>query len=239
VTSATGFDFGQFDPVILIFMSVLALSVLLYELKRHGEHAARLLMSGIAAAGVLSGLILLQLLMEPYIGGGAAFYPLAAPLAYLGLYSSFRYYTGSLSERQAGLLLTVSAALLGSMLGTFFPTTFTLVLLVALSFLDVVFIETNILGRTVGLQRISSLLSVTTLPISEFGVGLGDLLVYSILVTSSFIRGGAYVALATVALILLGVIATIRITKSRHTVAGLPIPILLGLAPTILTFALT
>src|SRR2546428_533478 len=122
-----------------------------------------------------------------------------------------RYYTCSLAERQAGLLLTVSAALLGSMLGTFFPTTFTLVLLVALSFLDVVFIETNILGRTVGLQRISSLLSVTTLPISEFGVGLGDLLVYSILVTSSFIRGGAYVALPKVPLILLGVIAPIRV----------------------------
>ena len=104
MSSATGFDFGQFDPVILIFTSVLALSVLLYELKRHGEHAARLLMSGIAVAGVLSGLILLQLWMEPYTGGGAAFYLLAAPLAYLGLYSSFRYYRGSLSERQAGLL---------------------------------------------------------------------------------------------------------------------------------------
>src|SRR5437879_5738169 len=171
---------------MLIFMSVLALSVLLYELKRHGEHAARLLMSGIAAAGVLSGLILLQLWMEPYTGGGAAFYLLAAPLAYLGLYSSFRYYTGSLSERQAGLLLTVSAALLGSMLGTFFPTTFTVVLLVSLSLLDVAFIETNILGRTVRLLRISRLLSVTTLTISKFGVGLVELLVYYLLVTSSF-----------------------------------------------------
>src|SRR5437867_7452021 len=145
-------------------MSVLALSVLLYELKRHGEHAARLLMSGIAAAGVLSGLILLQLWMEPYTGGGAAFYLLAAPLAYLGFYSSFRYYRGSLSERQAGVLLTVSAGLLGSLIGAFFSTTFTVVLMVSLSFLDVVCVETNLLARTVGLQRLGSLLSVTTLP---------------------------------------------------------------------------
>src|SRR5438309_11916529 len=100
-------------------MSVLALSVLLYELKRHGEHAARLLMSGIAAGGVLSGLILLQLWMEPYTGGGAAFYLLASPLPYLGLYSSSRYYKVYVSEGQRGLVLTVSADFRGAVWGTF------------------------------------------------------------------------------------------------------------------------
>jgi len=166
-SSTTGSDFWSFDPVILIFVSVLAMSVLLYELRRHGDQAARLLMSGIVAAGVLSGLILLQLWMEPYTRSGATFYLIAAPLAYLGLYSSFRYYRGSLSERQAGLLLTVSAGLLGTLLGVFFPTAFTVVLLVSLSLLDIVCIETNLLARTVGLQRLGSLLSVTTLQSSS------------------------------------------------------------------------
>ncbi|HZD11960.1 MAG TPA: hypothetical protein VE177_00370, partial [Candidatus Binatus sp.] len=202
-------ELASFDPLVLLFMSVLALTVLLYELRIHGERVARLLMAGIMVAGVLSGLILLQFWVGTLGSTPAAFYLIAAPVSYLGLFFSVRYYLGKLSEKQAGTLLVLSTGLLGCMLGTFFSITFTVFLLLSLCLLDLLFVETDLLGKTVGLQRLDDLLSVTTLPVSEFGVGLGDLLAYSILVTSAFLNGGLYVLAATIALIVLGVLITL------------------------------
>lgn len=229
---------GSFDPAPLLAISGIVLLLVMYELRLHGERAARLLMTGIAVAGILSGLILLQFWTSTSTIGQATFYLVAAPVAYLGLYASLRYYRGSFSEKKAVALLSVSTSLLGCLLGLFFPVIFAVLLLLSLAILDVVFVENDLLRKVVGLRRVDSVLSITTLPISVFGIGLGDLLAYSILATASFVSEGAYVAAASILMMLLGIMLTLRIARNRQLFAGLPIPIMLGLTPTILAMVL-
>ena len=216
-------------------MSVLAVGILLYELRVHGEKTIRVLMTGITIAGVLSGLILFQFWVASAGHGQTSLYLIIVPFAYLGLFYAFKYYRGGLSDNQTGLLLATATCLLGSALGIFFPIAFTVILLLCLAVLDLLLIETNLLERTVGLKRLEGLFTATTIPLAEFSIGLGDILAYSILVTTAYLNGGIYVATASFLLIVLGVFLTFNIARGRQKVAGLPIPVLLGLAPTILT----
>jgi len=111
---------------------------------------------------------------------------------------------------------------------------FTVLLLLALSVLDVLFVKSNLLGKTVGSEMFDTVLSTTTLPLAKFDIGLGDLLAYSILTASSLLNNGVYAASLTVILILSGALITFRIARSRLRVPGLPIPLWLGLTPTII-----
>ena len=222
-----------FDPLTLGFVSFLVLGILFYELKRHGERAARFLMAGITASGTIAGLILLQAWFTATNTGFAVFYLLAPPIAYVGLYFSFRDYTGSLSRRKAGFLRTVSATLLGSVLGAFLPLLFTIPFMVLLSILDPLFVESKMLRQSVGTRAFDNVVTVTTLPLAGIDIGIGDLMAYSILVTTSIIHAGILVALVTTVLILTGVLLTFQITSSRHVVPGLPIPLWLGIVPII------
>ena len=222
-----------FDPLTLGFVSFLVLGILFYELKRHGERAARFLMAGITTSGTLAGLILLQAWFTATNTGFAVFYLLAPPIAYVGLYFSFRDYAGSLSRRKAGFLRAISATLLGAVLGAFLPVLFTIPFLVLLSILDPLFIESKMLRQSIGVGAFDNLVTVTTLPLAGIDIGIGDLMAYSILATASIIHAGILVALVTTVLILTGVLLTFRITSTRHVVPGLPIPLWLGLVPNI------
>ena len=79
---------------------------------------------------------------------------------------------------------------------------------------------------------------MTTLPLAGLDIGIGDLMAYSILATASIIHAGILVALVTTVLILTGVLLTFRITSSRHVVTGLPIPLWLGIVPSIVVLLL-
>lgn len=216
------------------FVSLIVLFALFYGLKRNGDQTARLLVAGITFAGTLSGLVLLQLWFEASIGLPTLFYVLAAPLSYLGLYGSFRIYAGSLSEERARLLMAVSTTLLGSLVGMLFPLTFTILLLLILSFLDIVVVESDLLRKSVGPASFDRVMSVTTFPVADLEVGVGDILAYSILMASSLRSLGVYAAGATLLLITGGAVITYQIVRSRFRVPGLPIPIWLGLVPSIL-----
>src|SRR6266567_516314 len=104
------------------------------RISRRGEQVARLLMSGIMAAGTLSGLLLLKMWFDASIMIPVLFYVCAAPLGYIGLYLSIRSFFGSLSERKTSGLLGVSTTFLGALVGILFPPLFTIVFLFALSF---------------------------------------------------------------------------------------------------------
>ncbi len=236
--NSSGHGLTGFDPLTLGFVSIVVLSILFYELKRHGERTAKILMAGVTMSGTLAGLVLLQAWFEEANAGLGVFFLLAPPVAYVGLYLSFRDYTGSLSRRRAGFLRAGSATLLGSVLGALLPVLFTVPFLVLLSILDLFFIDNKVLGRTVGTKALDELINATTLPLAGLDIGLGDLMAYSMLATTSIIHSGIYAALATTGLILAGVLVTFQVARSRFVVPGLPIPLWLGMAPTLIVLLL-
>jgi len=223
----------SFDPLTLGFVSVLILGLLFYELNRHGERVARLLMAGITMSGTISFLILIQAWFTATNTAFATFFLLVPPVAYVGLYYSFRDCMGSLSTRKAGIFRALSATLLGAVLGAFLPAFFTIPFLILLSILDLLLIESGMLRRSVGLRAFDSLVSVTTLPLEGLDVGLGDLMAYSMLATMSILFAGLLVAYLTIVLILTGVLLSFLIARSRGIVPGLSLPLWFGLLPSI------
>ncbi len=223
-----------FDFVTPGFVSVVVVSIVFYMLRRRGEQVARLLMSGIMAAGTLSGLLLLKIWFDASIMIPVLFYVCAAPLGYVGLYLSIRSFFGSLSERKTSGFLGVSTTFLGALVGILFPPLFTIVFLFALSLLDILMVDRDVLRKIVGSERYDKVISVATLPLEKNMIGVGDLLAYSMLTVASLRSGSVYVASATIILILFGALITANAAKSRFRMPGLPIPIFLGSTPYLL-----
>lgn len=228
---AAGMGLAGFDFVTPAFLSVLTISILFYGLRRRGEQVARLAVAAIIGTGTLSGLLLLKIWFDASFAFPALFYVSAAPLGYLGLYMSVRSYLGSLSERSTSALLSLSTVFLGALAGIAFPPLFTVVFLIALSLLDLLLVETNVLSRIVGLARFERIVSLTTISLERQVVGIGDLLAYAMLSVAALRSGNLYLAASTVVLILFGSLITYRIAESRIRMPGLPIPVCLGVLP--------
>jgi hypothetical protein len=158
-------------------------------------------------------------------------------LGYLGLNWSLKEYLGSLSQRKTNFLMLASASLLGALIGTSLPTIIGVLFLLLLTSLDVLVVEFGTLANMVGQSRYDEVVSVVTLPLDKFLVGIGDFLAYSVLATAALRDLGIYGAVETSVLILLGAILTFQITKRMKRAPGLLIPIGIGSIPLILGLA--
>lgn len=225
---------SSFDFVTPGVVSVVVISIVFYLLRRRGEQVARLIISGLMAAGTLSGLLLFKIWFDASVMIPALFYVCAAPLGYVGLYVSIRSFFGSLSEKKTAFFLSVSTIFLGALVGILFPPLFTIFFLFALSLLDTLMVGSDVLRKIVGLERYEKVISVATVPLERDMIGVGDLLAYSMLSVASLRSGNVYVAGATIILILIGALITSNAAKSRLRMPGLPIPVFLGAAPYLL-----
>ena len=236
--SSPAASLGTIDVLTPGFVSVLAVSLLLYGLRRNADRIARLVKGAIIVAGTISGLVILNFLVASYANIPLLFYIGVAPLGYLGVYAAFRSYHGLLSARKTVVMMAISATLLGSLIGGLFPPVFTILLLFALSIFDVLLVENNALTKIVGAENYQDVVKITTLPLHYHLVGIGDLLVFSMLVACSARLSGLYSAGATLVLILAGAFITLELVRTRFRFAGLAIPIWLGLIPSVLGFLL-
>jgi hypothetical protein len=232
--STPGASIGTIDTLTTGFVSVFLVSFLFYGLRRNGQRVARLVRGAIIVAGTISGLALLNFLVTSYGNVPVLFYLGAAPLGYLGVYAAVRSYYGLLSLTKTIVLVALSTTLLGSLIGSLFPPLFTILLLLALSILDVLFVESNVLTNILGRENYYDVVKITTLPLHDHLVGIGDFLVFSMLVACSARLAGLYSAGETLALILVGAFITFEFVKTRFRFAGLAIPIWLGVIPSIL-----
>ncbi len=224
---------SNFNPLRPLFLSTITLLLVFYGMRKHGEKIARLMVSGIIFVGMISTLVLVRFLTEPYGGVPNPFLLLLAPSGYLGLYWAVRYYTGKLSARAGSWLTAASAGAIGGLSSRLLPLPFTLVMLACLSLLDMAIVETKLLRRTLTPEGYSSLATATIFPLEKLGVGIGDILAYSILGGSVFFNFGPYLGAETAVLILFGAALTALIAQSRLQVAGLPIPLWLGSLPVV------
>ena len=234
---AAGFSAGpdplNVDWMTAVLVSTALLAALFYGMKRSPERSARLILAGVTVAGTISGLILLKVSLQAS-GVSPVFFLLTLPLGYLGLNWSLKGYLGSLSQRKTSALMVASATLLGALMGTSLPTIFAVTFLVILTILDVLVVESNTILTVVGEANYDQVVSVVTMPLEKYVVGLGDFLAYSILSSAALRILGFYGAIETSILILLGVIATFQITRARKKAPGLLLPMGLGLIPLVI-----
>jgi hypothetical protein len=106
--------------------------------------------------------------------------------------------------------------------------------LVLLTILDVIIVESDTIPGIVGRASYYQVVSVVTLQLDTFVIGLGDFLAYSILSSAALRFLGFYGAIETSILILSGIAVTFKMTKSRGKAPGLLLPVGLGLIPLVL-----
>jgi hypothetical protein len=234
---AVGFSIGPdsetADGASAILVSVTLLGILFFVMKRYPEKSARLIVSALAIAGTVSGLILLRVSLQAS-GAPPIVFIVTLPLGYMGLNWSVRGYFGSLSPRRTAGLMIVSATLLGALIGTTLSPLVALTFLVVLTVLDVVVVESNSVSTILGKKGYDKVVSVVTLQLEKYVIGIGDFLTYSILASSALRILGFYGAIETSLLILLGVAGTFEVTKRRGKAPGLLLPIVLGIIPLII-----
>jgi hypothetical protein len=230
---SSGLETGTIDGTSAILLSLILFGVLCYGMKRFPEKSARILVAAITIVGTVSGLILLRTSLQASSAPPALFL-ITLPLGYLGLDWSVRGYFGSLSRRKATLSILASATLLGALIGTSLATIVSLTFLIVLTTLDVYIVESNSILSIVGKTNYDQVVSVVTLQLDVYAVGLGDFLAYSILSSTALRVLGLYGAIETSILILVGAAVTFEMTKRRGKAPGLLLPVVLGLIPVIL-----
>ncbi len=202
-------------------------------MKHYPEKSARLIVAAVAVVGTISGLILLRTSLQA-AGAPPLVFIVTLPLGYLGLNWSVRGYFGALSRRRTAGLMLGSTTLLGALIGTSLATIVAIIFLFVLTILDVIIVETNTIPGIVGRTSYDQVVSVVTLQLDKYVVGLGDFLAYSILSAAALRVLGFYGAIETALLILFGVACTFEMTKRRGKAPGLLLPVGLGLIPLVL-----
>src|SRR2546427_9167801 len=139
-----------------------------------------------------------------------------------------------MSARVYAGLMRATARLLGGLSGTSHYSSVLLTCVVVRTSLDVAVVESNSLSAIAGKKSYDKVVSVVTLQLEKYLIGIGDFLTYSILASSALRILGLYGAIETSILILLGVAGTFEITKRRGKAPGLLLPVVLGTFPLII-----
>jgi hypothetical protein len=128
-------------------------------------------------------------------------------------------------------------ALVGAEVGSFFASTLppvtALALPVVFSAYDIYAVFRGPLKQLVGMGKGAALAGMS-IRAGEFTLGLGDIVFYTMLPSLALFYLSLPVSLATMAIIDVGVIATLTLLTRKRLLPGLPIPMILGVAMLVL-----
>jgi len=140
----------------------------------------------------------------------------------------------ALSNRARNTLFLVCSGTLGSFLGVLVPMLPVIVISLFLSAVDIISIRKNTVEDIVGKTEYESLIMKLAFSNKDWGIGIGDLTCYSMIVANTSISYGAPAGGLSLLLILIGSFFSLLLTIKMIRIPGLPISTVLGLIPSIL-----
>jgi hypothetical protein len=157
-------------------------------------------------------------------------FTLTAALAFIMVGDEHRAKNGS---------LLVFGSAVGAFLGVVLPVWTSLLLLIAIAAYDYISVKRGPIRKIVELTEDDpdklAALSVST---AEWDIGLGDVAFYGMMTVLAVVNFGFLPTVCTVAGIVAGFLTTLRLLEKRGVMAGLPIPVALGLLGLFLGFLL-
>ena len=229
-------SFSSLTVVNLLVVSVLAGVVLfgLFRFKKiRTQTASKLLVAMFIEGGMLAILLFGKLLFISLGLESPIFLVFVAIVAYIGSYFVFLSFVNSLSRKVKNRLFIVSSGSLGSFLGLLLPLPVVIVVSVILAIVDAFLIQTKVFKKFIGEAKYEQMIVEMAFSTSEWGIGIGDLIGYSIIVSSASANFGLVVGGFSLLLILVGALVTMKLTSKQRQVPGLPIATALGLLPSI------
>jgi len=236
------FNYEIFSPLNLFIMTisiVIILFLFLRAVKTGKEIAVRILVSFYILAGCYSMLLIGRLVF--FMSGSDSQLLLLVPAAatFVGMFGAFLVFIDSISREARNRLFVVSSGAFGALMGVVVPATYVLATLIALSIADMILVLKRSVQKTFGETKYEELLQQLTFSTREWGIGIGDLVCYSIIAANTSVYFGVYAGIISLALILFGSYITIKMAAKQTRFPGLPIPIGLGLLPSIILLLLS
>jgi hypothetical protein len=155
-------------------------------------------------------------------------------VAYIGTYFAYLAFVEALSDRTRNVLFLVCSGTLGSFLGVLVPTFSVIGISLLFSLADIILIGRSTVEKIVGKNEYEKLIMRVAFSNREWGIGIGDLTVFSMIVANSSVSFGVFVGGLSLLLILVGSLLSLVLTIRLIRIPGLPISTVLGLLPSIL-----
>lgn len=231
-----------FSTIInLIVVSIISAIGLygLFKIKKLGNRtASKILIALFIEGGMLAILLFGKLLFITLGLESPIFLVFVAIVAYIGSYFAFLSFVDGLSRKARNRLFVISSGSLGSFLGLLLPIQLILIISVLLAIVDGFLIQAAFFKKFLGDARYETTIIELAFSTSEWGIGIGDLISYSMIVSGASANFGLIIGGLSLLFILIGAVFTMGLTAKQRHVPGLPIATALGLFPVLVVLFL-
>jgi len=230
------FNFEVFSPVNLFIMAVSTVVILylfLRAVKTGKEIAVRVLASFYILAGCYSILLVSRLVFIMTGSDSQLLLLVPAAATFIGMFGAFLVFIGNLPVRERNRLFVISSGAFGALVGVILPTSLVLGVLIAFSIADTILVLNKSIQKAFGELKYEEILQQLTFSTTEWGIGIGDLICYSIITANTSIYFGIYPGILSLVLVLIGSYITMRVAAKQSRFPGLPIPTALSLLPSL------
>jgi hypothetical protein len=217
----------------IAIVSAISLFIFFRILKTRREVALRILVATVIIGGMLSTLLFGKHIFILLNLGSPLVLVVVALVAYVGTYFAYLAFVEALSDRARNTLFVICSGTLGSFLGVLVPILAVIGVSLLLSVADIVLIHRNTVEKIVGESEYEKLIMKLAFSNREWGIGIGDLTCYSMVVSNALVVFGFFTGVMSLLLILLGSLISLTLTLRVARLPGLPIPVTLGLLPSI------
>jgi len=225
--------FMALNILIITLMSITSLFIFFRIFKKRREFALRILVAAFILGGVLSTLLFGKLVFNLLGLDSPLLLLVVAIVAYIGAYFAYLVMVDALSDRIKNLLFVICSGALGSFLGVLMPAVPVVGISLFLSVLDSVLIKRKTVESIVGEETYEKLVTDVAFANQEWGIGIGDLTCYAMVVSNTLVNFGIFAGGLSLLLILVGSFLSLVFTIRMVRLPGLPIPVALGLLPSI------
>jgi hypothetical protein len=219
---------------VITIISALSLLIFFHILKTKRKLAIRVLVSSFIMGGMLSTLLFGKHLFIILKLETPLFLLAVASVAYIGSYFAYLAFIDALSNRVKNTLFLVCSGTLGSFLGVLVPTIPIIGISLLFALADIVLIRGKTVEIIVGKDGYEKLIMKISFSNRQWGIGIGDLTCFSMIVANSSISYGFIAGGLSLLLVLVGSLVSLALTIRMVRIPGLPISTVLGLLPSII-----
>jgi hypothetical protein len=157
-----------------------------------------------------------------------------ALITYIGAYFAYLVIVNEISDLMKNILFIVCSGSLGAFVGVVMPTVPLIVISFFLSFVDLFLINRKTVENIVGERAYEQLITEIAFSNKNWGIGIGDLTSYSIVVANTSANFGLLAGFSSLSMFIIGSFLSYMMTIRRGRFPGLPISMVLGLIPLML-----
>ncbi len=225
--------FATLNIFVIILISITSLFLFFRLFRKRQEFAIKILVATFILSGILSTLLFAKLIFNSLSLESPIILIIVGFVTYIGAYFAYLVLVEALSERMKNLLFVICSGALGSFVGILVPTIPIIGISLFFSFADLILIKKKSVEKILGVAAYDKLIVEIAFSDKNWGIGIGDLTCYSIIVSNTSANFGILTGVFSLLMILIGTLLSYVMTLRRGIFPGLPITVVLGLIPLI------